>query len=115
MIATSFPLASASAQARGYSVAILCSILYAALARRAEGEGEGRVALGLGVISAVGLLSHATFVYTWMAVVAWCAIRDDPRKLLLRHTAPLLCFAVLYGLFYAGVEVGRHGVDPGRA
>lgn len=106
LAATSFPLASASAQARGYSLAILCSILYAGLAQWRSAKGEGRVSLGLGMLAVVGLLSHVTFVYTWLAVVAWCALRDDPRRLLLRHAAPFVCIVALYGGFYFGVEVG---------
>ena len=106
LAATSFPLASASAQARGYSLAILCSILYALLARRSPGAAEARTSLGLGMIAVLGLLSHVTFVYTWLAVVAWFASRDGARTLLLRHGVPLACIVGLYIGFYSGVEVG---------
>lgn len=108
LTATSFPLASASAQARGYSFAILASLLYAALALREprSGQGEGRVCLGLGLLALFGVLSHGTFAYTWLAVVAWCGHRDGLRISLLRHGGPLLCLAAAYALFYSGIEVG---------
>lgn len=106
LAASSFPLASASAQARGYSLAILCSILYAALSFKKPAGRDWPIALGLAGTAAVGLLSHASFVYTWLAVIAAGLTRDDPRDLLTRHALPLFFLAALYGFFYAGVEVG---------
>jgi hypothetical protein len=116
LAATSFPLVSASAQARGYAGAILCSLLYFALARRwAPGTrppGAMALAFALGL---AGLLFHPTFVYAFAGTVAWCAVREleagqglrrTAVTLLARHGGTAIALALLYAFFHARIEVG---------
>jgi hypothetical protein len=122
LVATSFPLISASAQARGYSGAILCSLLYFALSRRLDDRSQHEdgwrrawAVFALASIALLGLLSHPTFVYGLAGVVAWTAVDSLERgegvaratlRVGLQHGLALLTVLVLYAFFFAHLEVG---------
>jgi hypothetical protein len=111
LAALSYPLISASAQARGYSLAILCSLLYVALASESP-DGRTRAAewgrsAALLATAVLGLLSHATFVYSLGAAVLWSAVRDrDAGVLLRRHALPIAAAVALYVFFLSQLEMG---------
>jgi hypothetical protein len=119
LAATSYPLVSASAQARGYAGAILCSLVYFALD---AGRDTGRDArtrewlrdIGLWAVAAVGLLFHPTFAYGLAGVLAWRLALvlgggsrgHDLRRVARAHGVPLLLTGLAYALFYADLQVG---------
>jgi hypothetical protein len=123
LAAASFPMASASAQARGYAGAILCGLLYVIVSRAlapdsAAEETRGRETsrlVALWGLAIAGLLSHPTFAYTLAGVVALDTVRDlsgssglarAARGLLFRHGVPVLAVVLLYLGHYAEIEVG---------
>jgi hypothetical protein len=119
LVATSFPLASAAAQARGYAGAILCSLLYFLLVRGGRGQhttlSAAMRAVGLGLTAIAGLLFHPSFVYGLAGVLALSATdelvsgRGGARgtwRWLRLHGIPLLSLGALYSFHYAQIEVG---------
>ncbi len=116
---TSFPLISASAQARGYAGAILCSLLYVALTplalREENAQREAWRAGASTIVAAIGLLFHPTFVYVLVGAIlgsaaeAWIEGRSARRilvRVVVRHAAPALVVgALLFGL-YTDLQIG---------
>lgn len=116
LAATSFPMISASAQARGYALAIAASLAYVALTR-ADGEKPGRAGrvAGLTTIALAGLLSHPTFVYplagaaglTGMRVLdSGAGARRAVGRVLVLHGIPVAVALLLFALFYADGSIG---------
>ena len=115
----SFPLISASAQARGYALAIGASLAYVWVTRRAQSAGSagGDAAriVALAALAAVGLLAHPTFVYPLAGAAAATAVDTvrggaGPGQAVLRsarlHGLPLALSLALFAAFYADVAIG---------
>jgi len=114
LAATAYPLISVSAQARGYAPAIFFSLVAVWLARR---ERTDRAATRLAFWSAcvLGILSHLTFLYAYLSIVAWTlvrpAIRARWKELAWLHCVPVAAIAALYWFFYRDIVIGGGPAD----
>lgn len=115
LAAASFPLVSASAQARGYAAAILFGLLYVELSWGLAVRRAGLAAAVLAAVAALGMLSHPTFVYALAGAVAWTAVREHERGAgpvgalagtARVHGAALLLAGGLGWALYAGLTIG---------
>ncbi len=112
LTATSFPLVSASAQARGYAGAILFGLAYVYLTRSLAEPAHGRRPGGAWVaalwgVGLLGMSSHATFVYPLAGAVAWTVVRGTSlRRTGWLHAVPIATAAAWIVGFYAQVDVG---------
>ncbi len=117
---TSYPLLLYFSEARGYAPAILCALAAYSL-RFGKGQGSlwGRwVAFWL--VSALGILSHASFILVLAALAAGDMVvelprlgspRDKIRGFLAWHGPPLACFAGWYFWFLREMEIGGGPVN----
>jgi hypothetical protein len=124
--AFSFPLIAYSAQARGYSLAMFFALLAFVLAGGADKNKETGNAVKphtakplraafFGVTVVLGFLSHLTFLFVYLALLAWMAfraIRSMPTKrsamlsILAYHGLPLVFLALFYLFFVSRLAVG---------
>lgn len=123
LASASFPLVSASAQARGYAPAILFGLLYVGGTWELAERRPALAALGLAAAAMLGVLAHPTFVYAMSGAVAWTVVRQHARggglvRAGLRaarvHGAALLVTGGLGWALYAGIRIGG-GMEYDRA
>ena len=120
LLATSFMMVLYGSEARGYSLAIACALIAYTLAERLPQKPDKKSALALGVVCAVGTLSHAIFVpfvvmlALWIAYLRMVRIGQGITGAIATAAAyfPLACAALVAGLFYGRVEVGGAAIVP---
>jgi len=121
LAAGSFPLTLASAQARGYAAAMFFSIVTLLWLERERPAATWRSCFGFWIVATLGILSHLTFLYAYLPLVAWTLIRrwqaektvstQALLELLRLHCVPLVVIVTLYFQFYSGIVIGGGPAD----
>jgi hypothetical protein len=115
LTATSYWLVLASAEARGYALAVCFALLAYAALRRRLGHGEGWPLPLFWAAVILGFLSHLTFLHAYLGLLLWSvhhyARRRGPgggevRPLLLCHAVPGAFAAAFYVFCVRGMELG---------
>src|SRR4051812_39659547 len=112
LAAFSFMLVQYSSEARGYAPAMMFSLACVELMRRYLATRQRKYSLAFGACAIFGVLSHLTFVYVFVGLLAWSIIaiagdgtltsRERFKHLVRLHVVP----AAFLGVFYA-IEVSR--------
>jgi hypothetical protein len=121
LVAASYPVILYSTEARGYSLALLMSVIgYLSLVRLLERPSDSKAMLAFSISGIIGCLSHAIYVLFLAPAIVWigyCAITSaaelNVRKLV--RTAilpPVLTACILTLTFYAGMEIGGAPLLP---
>lgn len=110
--AFSYPLVLVSAQSRGYAPAMCFSLAALLLLRERWRERRSGVLLAFWLACALGLLSHLTFLYAYLGLLAWSLLRQlrpaarDWSEQLRCHGPPVLLLLLLYALHYRDLVIG---------
>jgi hypothetical protein len=124
LVAGSFWLVLASAEARGYSLAVAFALGAFVLLRRYLDTGSWPARAGFWLASAAGFLSHLTFVHAYLGFVVWSMRRfarqrrspgDEIAGLLRLHGPVAGFFLVFYLGSVRGMEVGGGPSVPAHA
>jgi hypothetical protein len=121
LMAFSYPLVLYSAEARGYGPAVFCAVAsFYAVERYWTTAGRGALP-AFWIAVAVGLLSHATYLQAYLALLAWSLIRAVQvhgvsgralGRLAALHALALVMVAAFYQFFLRGMVLG--GGQPYR-
>lgn len=115
LVATSYPIILYSTEARGYSLALLMTVVaYRSLMRILASPHDTRALVSFSIAGAVGCLSHAIYALFLAPAIVWLGYRvltsqdRSPAQGILRVGIfpPVLVAAGLTFTFYTGMEIG---------
>ncbi|MFO0846199.1 MAG: glycosyltransferase family 39 protein [Gemmataceae bacterium] len=121
LVATNYWLVIASAEARGYSLAVLFALAAFGALWRYLDDGRRPWLVLFWVTACLGFLSHLTFVHAYIGFVVWSLRRfakdrvrpgDELRRLAICHAGVVAFFAPFYLYCIRGMHV--EGGPPGR-
>jgi uncharacterized membrane protein len=115
LMASCYWLVLASAEARGYALAVCFALLALLALAHFLQTGSRRALVLFWLASMAGFLSHLTFVHAYLGFLAWTLRRqgkerksalDEIRFLLVCHGVPAVFLAVFYLVSIHGMDIG---------